>query len=109
MQRTAEVRRRATSAADTRRRTASLFVLPGGGLVIDTPGMRELQLLVSERGLRETFDDIETLAAQCRFSDCRHEDEPGCAVRAALDAGGLDAERYANYRKMGARCATPPR
>jgi ribosome biogenesis GTPase len=101
VQRTAEVR---LSDARGKHTTThrELFVLPGGGLVLDTPGMRELQLLVSERGFRETFDDIEVLAAECRFSDCRHEGEPGCAVRAALESGGLDAERYANYRKMEA-------
>jgi ribosome biogenesis GTPase len=77
-----------------------LILLPGGGLVIDTPGMRELQLLVSERGMRETFEEIETLAAQCRFTDCRHENEPDCVVREALADGTLDAERYANYQKM---------
>jgi ribosome biogenesis GTPase / thiamine phosphate phosphatase len=79
-----------------------LFVLPGGGIVLDTPGMRELQLMVSERGLRETFDDIEETAAACRFTDCRHETEPGCAVREALASGALDDARYANYRKMQA-------
>lgn len=79
-----------------------LFVLEGGGLILDTPGMRELQLLVSEKGLRETFEDIEEVASECRFSDCRHENEPGCAVREALETGSLDAERYANYRKMQA-------
>lgn len=79
-----------------------LFLLPGGGLVLDTPGMRELQLLVSERGLRETFEDIEETASRCRFSDCGHESEPGCAVREALEAGALDPARYANYRKMQA-------
>jgi ribosome biogenesis GTPase len=79
-----------------------LFVLPGAGLVLDTPGMRELQLLVSERGLRETFEEIEAAAALCRFTDCRHEGEPGCAVREALDEGRLDPQRYQNYRKMQA-------
>ena len=79
-----------------------LIVLASGGLLIDTPGMRELQLLVSERGLRETFEEIEELAARCRFTDCGHEGEPGCAIRAALDAGELDPERYRNYRKMEA-------
>ena len=99
VQRTAEVR-----LADSRGRHTTthrqLILLPGGGLVIDTPGMRELQLLVSERGMRETFEEIETLAAQCRFTDCRHEEEPGCAVREALASGALDAERYQNYGKM---------
>jgi ribosome biogenesis GTPase len=62
--------------------------------------MRELQLLVSERGLRETFEDIEEAAARCHFTDCRHENERGCAVREALEDGTLDAERYQNYLKM---------
>ena len=101
VQRTQEVR-----VADARGRHTTthreLFVLPAGGLVLDTPGMRELQLLVSERGLRETFEEIEQTAADCRFTNCRHEGEPGCAVRAALEAGRLDAERYQNYRKMQA-------
>jgi ribosome biogenesis GTPase len=79
-----------------------LFLLASGGLVLDTPGMRELQLLVSEKGLRETFEDIEDVAAQCRFGDCRHEGEPGCAVREALETGALDPSRYQNYRKMQA-------
>ena len=101
VQRTQEVR-----LADARGRHTTthreLFVLTSGGLVLDTPGMRELQLLVSEKGLRETFEDIEEVAAQCRFSDCRHEGEPGCAVREALDCGALDPSRYQNYRKMQA-------
>ncbi|MCA1618530.1 MAG: ribosome small subunit-dependent GTPase A [Acidobacteria bacterium] len=101
VQRTQEVR-----VADARGRHTTthreLFVLPEGGLVLDTPGMRELQLLVSERGLRETFEEIEGAAAECRFTDCRHEGEPGCAVRAALEEGRLDPERYQNYRKMQA-------
>ena len=67
---------------------------------MDTPGMRELQLLVSDRGLRETFEDVETLASRCRFNDCRHADEPDCAVREALQDGTLSAERYENYQKM---------
>ncbi|HEX8560037.1 MAG TPA: ribosome small subunit-dependent GTPase A [Pyrinomonadaceae bacterium] len=101
VQRTQEVR-----LADARGRHTTthreLFVLPGGGLVLDTPGMRELQLLVSERGLRETFEEIEGAAAACRFTNCGHEGEPGCAVRAALEDGRLDPERYENYRKMQA-------
>ncbi|MGB8508569.1 MAG: ribosome small subunit-dependent GTPase A [Pyrinomonadaceae bacterium] len=77
-----------------------LFILSSGGLVIDTPGMRELQLLVSERGLRETFEDVEEIILRCRYSDCRHENEPGCAVLEALGDGTLDAERYASYQKL---------
>jgi ribosome biogenesis GTPase len=79
-----------------------LIVLPTGGLIMDTPGMRELQVLVSDRGLREAFDDIEAIASACRFTNCRHENEPGCAMREALADGALDAERYANYRKLQA-------
>jgi ribosome biogenesis GTPase len=77
-----------------------LFVLPRGGLVIDTPGMRELGLMESEEGLRTAFTDIEELAAGCRFSDCRHEKEPGCAVHEALRDGRLAPERLENYQKL---------
>lgn len=76
-----------------------LFVLPSGAVWLDTPGMRELQLWESEDGWQATFSDIEALAASCRFRDCRHEAEQGCAVREALDGGELDPARYANYRK----------
>jgi ribosome biogenesis GTPase len=69
------------------------------GLVIDTPGMRELGLLDGE-GLASAFDDVEQAAAGCRFSDCRHHTEPGCAVRAALATGTLDADRFQAYRKL---------
>src|SRR5205085_10339375 len=101
VQRTQEVR---LSDARGRHTTThrELFLLASGGLVLDTPGMRELQLLVSERGLRGAFEDIEEIAAGCRFGDCRHEGEPGCAVREALESGALDAARYENYRKMQA-------
>ena len=77
-----------------------LLVLPSGGLLIDTPGMRELQLWSDGRGVSETFQDIENLIARCRFSDCRHETEPGCAVRAALEEGALDRGRYESYLKL---------
>ena len=77
-----------------------LVVLPGGGLVVDNPGMRELHLWVADEGLEETFEDIAALAAQCRFSDCRHESEPGCAVRAALADGRLSPERWRSYREL---------
>ncbi|OMF81664.1 ribosome small subunit-dependent GTPase A [Paenibacillus glucanolyticus] len=76
-----------------------LFVLPGGAIMVDTPGMRELQLWDSEEGFETAFADISTLAQQCRFHDCRHETEAGCAVREALQDGTLDAKRYANYKK----------
>ncbi len=76
-----------------------LFVLPGGVIMVDTPGMRELQLWDSEEGLQTAFSDITELEQQCKFHDCRHETESGCAVQAALQDGTLDAKRYMNYRK----------
>jgi ribosome biogenesis GTPase / thiamine phosphate phosphatase len=77
-----------------------LIVLPGGGVVIDTPGLREIQLWAGDEALDEVFSDMEELVLQCRFSDCRHQSEPGCAVAAALAAGELDARRWASYRKL---------
>ncbi|WP_420319378.1 ribosome small subunit-dependent GTPase A [Gorillibacterium massiliense] len=79
-----------------------IFLLPQGGLLIDTPGMREIQLWESEDGLSEAFSDIEELAAQCRFADCSHKKEPGCAVKRALASGTLDRSRYDSYRKLEA-------
>mgnify|MGYP006150679845 CR=1 FL=1 len=70
-----------------------LVILPNGGLIIDTPGMRELQLWDVNEAVRETFDDVETLAAHCHFTDCRHRDEPRCAVKAAVTDGRLAADR----------------
>src|SRR6266566_9505414 len=80
--------------------TRELFVLPGGALLIDTPGLREMQLWDAEHGVAQVFADIDSLAAQCRFGDCRHEAEPGCAVLAALRAGTLDPGRVENRRKL---------
>lgn len=77
-----------------------LVLLPAGGLVIDTPGMRELQLWDGDESLQLVFDDIEELADRCYFSDCRHEDEPRCAVREALAAGSIDAGRYQSFEKL---------
>lgn len=77
-----------------------LFRLPDGGMLVDTPGMRELQLWSAEDGVREAFDDVDTLAAGCRFSDCRHETEPGCAVRRAVEDGELPADRLAGWHKL---------
>jgi ribosome biogenesis GTPase / thiamine phosphate phosphatase len=76
-----------------------LFPLPDGALFLDTPGMRELQLWDSESGWSEAFADIMELASQCRFQDCSHDKETGCAVKLALQEGVLDAGRIANYRK----------
>jgi len=77
-----------------------LLVTPHGGLVIDTPGMRELGLWEAEEGVQATFTDIEALAAGCRFNDCRHLNEPGCAVQEALRAGQLAPQRLESYRKL---------
>lgn len=77
-----------------------LIVLPGGALVIDTPGMRSVALWNDAEGLSQTFGDVEQLAGECRFSDCTHEQEPGCAVTAAIRAGTLPAERLVSYRKL---------
>jgi len=78
----------------------NLFVSRWGGQVIDTPGMRELQLLDSEEGLQKNFSDIETLALNCKFSDCLHKSEPGCAVQSALLDGSLTSERWQSYLKQ---------
>ncbi len=77
-----------------------LILLPGGGVVIDTPGIRELQLWDGGDGLGETFSDIEELAGACKFNDCSHTSEPGCAVLAALESGELPKERFASWRKL---------
>jgi ribosome biogenesis GTPase len=77
-----------------------LFLLPGGAMIIDTPGLRELQLWNASDGVSQTFADVDELAAQCRFRDCQHNNEPGCAVRASIEAGELDAERLENKRKL---------
>ena len=77
-----------------------LILLPQGGMVIDTPGMRELGLWDSEAGLDRTFADIEALAARCRFRNCIHTSEPGCAVRAAAERGELSESRLTSYRKL---------
>jgi len=77
-----------------------LILLPQGGLVLDTPGMRELQLWQADEGVKQTFDDIESLIGQCRFRDCRHQNEPGCAILRALEEGTIVHARYQNYEKL---------
>jgi ribosome biogenesis GTPase len=77
-----------------------LVQLPGGALVIDTPGMREVQLWIAEEGLEEAFSDVTELFEHCRFSDCAHESEPGCAVKEALANGTLAPERWESYLKL---------
>tara|TARA_R110001592_G_scaffold336960_1_gene622798 strand:+ start:64471 stop:65538 length:1068 start_codon:yes stop_codon:yes gene_type:complete len=78
----------------------SLIAMSGGAMILDTPGMRELQLADCEQGVATTFADIEELARNCRFGDCAHNSEPGCAVRTAIDAGELEERRYLNYCKL---------
>ncbi len=78
----------------------ALYQLSGGGLLLDVPGMRELKVAELERSVAETFADIEQLAFSCRFSDCAHDREPGCAVQAAVRDGSLDERRLSNYSKL---------
>ena len=96
--RTADVHKSGQGRHTTSHR--QLLKVPGGGLIIDTPGLREIQLWAGAEALAEVFEDIEALALGCRFTDCRHETEPGCAVIAALEGGTLDASRFASYRKL---------
>lgn len=99
--RTSEVR-----ASDSRGRHTTtqrqLFRVRAGALVIDTPGIRELQLWDAKAGFEISFADVASVAAQCRFADCRHQDEPGCAVVAALARGDLPPARVASYKKLAA-------
>ena len=99
LQATAEIR-----ASDDRGRHTTtrreLIVLPDGGIVIDSPGMRELQLWESEDGMDTTFADVNELMSRCRFSDCSHEQEPGCAVKRALADGSLARERWESYTRL---------
>jgi ribosome biogenesis GTPase len=97
--RTREVR----SKDDRGRHTTThrqLFKLPGGGLLIDNPGIRELQMWGTAEGLRGSFEDIDTLADDCRFRNCSHLGEPGCAVQEAVENGSLSPERLANYHAL---------
>ena len=77
-----------------------LLVLPGGGLLLDTPGLREIQLWSDGAGLEAAFEDVQFLAASCRFTDCGHESEPGCSVHAAVEDGRLPATRLASFQKL---------
>lgn len=77
-----------------------LIVLDQGGILIDTPGMRELQLWEADSGMSQGFSDIEELAARCKFRDCQHNGEPGCAIGNAIEEGALDAQRYQSYLKL---------
>ncbi|MFN4041899.1 MAG: ribosome small subunit-dependent GTPase A [Brevundimonas sp.] len=90
-------------ADDQGRHTTShrqLVLLPGGQLILDTPGIREVGLIDAEDGLNTVFDDVEVLTRSCRFSDCGHATEPGCAVNAAIADGSLAPERWAHFQKL---------
>jgi ribosome biogenesis GTPase len=102
-----EERQRVNALGDANRRgrhtttARELFLLPGGQLLIDTPGLRELQLWGPPETADTGFPDIARLGRQCRFRDCRHQGEPDCAVRAAVEAGELDPLRLENYHRIG--------
>lgn len=97
-QQTQEVRRDSRGRHTTTSRM--MFRTPGGAMIIDTPGMRELQLWNAEEGVAETFPEISELALNCRFNDCTHTAEPGCAVLLAVESGALDPRRHASYLKL---------
>ncbi len=82
-----------------------LILLPGGGLMLDTPGFREVGLVDADEGVSVVFDDIEQLIQACRFNDCRHEHEPGCAIGAALQSGDLEQARWDNFQKLAIEMA----
>jgi ribosome biogenesis GTPase len=107
VQRTAEVRESDSKGRHTTTQR-ELVVLPGGGLLIDTPGMRELQLWDVSTGLDDAFGDITSLGVDCRFRDCTHDSEPGCAVKGAVADGRLSAERHANYLRLRKEVRSKP-
>lgn len=78
----------------------SMFMLPDGGLLIDTPGVREVGMTEDDDGVREIFSDLDQLAINCKFSNCSHQSEPGCAVQAAVAEGRLDSDRIKSWKKM---------
>jgi ribosome biogenesis GTPase len=79
---------------------AELIALDGGGWLLDTPGVRAVSLWLSGRGIERTFPELFSLAEQCRFRDCKHDEEPGCAVREAIDRGAVDAERLRSMKAL---------
>jgi len=94
----------ATRASDERGRHTTthrqMFALPGGGVLLDTPGMREMQFWDADRGLAQAFDEIDALAASCKFGNCGHDSEPGCAVKAGVDSGAVEKARLEAWRKL---------
>lgn len=103
LQRDAQATQEVRASDDTGRHTTvhrELFMLPGGGMLIDTPGIRELQLWGTQEDLDDNFDDVAELISRCKYTTCQHKGEPGCAIQAALDSGQLQALHYADYVKM---------
>lgn len=98
-QSTGEIRENDTKGRHTTTRR-SLIMLGSGGLILDTPGIRELQLTDCKAGIAATFSDIEAYAKKCKFNDCQHQIEPGCAVQQAIESGALDTRRLVNYLKL---------
>lgn len=98
LMRTREVHRSGEGKHMTSHR--QLVQLPGGGMIIDTPGLREAQLWQGEEALADVFEEVEQIALQCRFTDCSHVTEPGCAIKSALVDGTLDPARFESYRKL---------
>jgi ribosome biogenesis GTPase len=96
---TSEIREQDTRGRHTTTHR-ELHVLPSGGLLIDVPGMRELRVAELDQSIGAVFEDIQLLARQCRFADCRHETEPGCAVLRAIQENRIDSRRLANYKKL---------
>jgi ribosome biogenesis GTPase len=89
--------------------TRELHLLPGGGVLIDTPGIRAVGLVADNDGVAETFADVDDVASTCRFADCQHEGQPGCAVAKALADGTLNTQRVEAWRRLGAETdATEP-
>jgi ribosome biogenesis GTPase len=97
--RISEVKRNKSRGRHTTTFSELLFI-PGGGMVIDTPGIRELQVWGDKEGLKQVFTDIEELSLKCRFRDCTHQREPECAVQSAIQDGILDRERLQSYLKL---------
>ena len=103
---TNNIRTFATRASDERGRHTTthrqMFLLPGGGILLDTPGMREMQFWDADQGLAKAFDEIDALASACRFRNCGHDSEPGCAVKAGVETGAVTQARLESWRKLKA-------
>jgi ribosome biogenesis GTPase / thiamine phosphate phosphatase len=101
---TNNIRTFATRASDERGRHTTthrqMFLLPGGGILLDTPGMREMQFWEADQGLAKAFDEIDALAGSCRFRNCGHDSEPGCAVKAGVETGLVTQQRLESWRKL---------